>query len=127
MSIIHNFTISKLVSEFQDIMVLYDNLQSQCLDLKHKLANLKDVYTELIKNNNKRLFLFCLDSFYFQYKVLNIEMENITKYMSLINNRMYGDYYKLYNIIILQSEQFNINTKKLTDDMKKYEVFIVFL
>ena len=123
MSIIHNFTIDKLVFDFQEIISMYDTIQSQCTGLKQKLSDLKDVYSDLIKTNNKRIFLFCLDSFYFQYKVLNMEMENITKFISLINNRMYGDYYKLYNIIILQSDQFNINTKKLLDDMKKYEVY----
>ena len=55
----------------------------------------------LITNNNKKRFLFCLDTFFFQYKTLNIGIENLNRYISLINNRMYGDYYKLNNMIIL--------------------------
>jgi hypothetical protein len=47
-------------------------------------------------------------------------MENIIKFIALINNRMYGDYYKLYNIIILQCAQFNIDTQDIAIDAKKY-------
>jgi len=47
-------------------------------------------------------------------------MDNISRFVSLINNRMYGDYYKLYHIIILQCGQFNIDTREISADSKKY-------
>jgi len=47
-------------------------------------------------------------------------MDNINRFVSLINNRMYGDYYKLYHIIILQCGQFNIDTREISADSKKY-------
>jgi hypothetical protein len=65
-----------------------------------KLNELKVVYNDLIKSNGKKIFLFCLDSFYFQYKTFAMEMEHIDRFRALMNNRMYCDYYKLYGIIL---------------------------
>ena len=64
------------------------------------MQHLKTIYGELLKTNSKKIFLFCLDSFYFQYKTFAIEMDNIDRFRLLMNNRMYCDYYKLYNIIL---------------------------
>jgi hypothetical protein len=65
-----------------------------------KLKHLKTIYNELLKSNTKKIFLFCLDSFYFQYKTFAIELDNIDRFRVLMNNRMYCDYYKLYNIVL---------------------------
>lgn len=123
MSIIHKCTIDKLKTEFHQILQTYDEIHLQQTSVHEQLVQLKEIYNTLIKNNNKKIFLFCLDSFYFQYKVLNIEMENLTKYISLINNRMYGDYYKLYNIILMQTSQLNIDITALLSDSKKYATY----
>jgi len=120
MAFIHKFNIETLKTEFRDIIGFYQEIQTKRALIQSKLVELKDIYNTLIKDNNKKIFLFCLDSFYFQYKVLTYEMENLSRYISLINNRMYGDYYKLYNIIILQSSQCNIDTKKIADQLKTY-------
>ena len=53
----------------------------------------------MTKKNTKKMYLFCLDTFFFQFKTYSIEMENLDKHRTLLNNRMYCDYYKLYNII----------------------------
>ena len=97
----YHFTIEKLYSQFQQIQELYQEIQSNRAQIQEKLIRVKDIYNNLIKPNNKKNFLFCLDTFFFQYKVLNIEMDNLNRYISLINNRMYGDYYKLYNMLLL--------------------------
>lgn len=106
MNITHTFTIEKLQTEFSEIIHLYEEIQNQRIKIQEKLGQVKEIYNELIKNNNKKIFLFCLDAFYFQYKVLNIEMDNLNRFTSLINNRMYGDYYKLYTIMITKASQY---------------------
>ena len=118
MSSLHSFNIDKLKSDFQSILFLQNEVLTKKKVLVEKLAELKTVYNDLVKRNNKKIFLFCLDSFYFQYKCLMIEMENLSRYISLINNRMYGDYYKLYHIILLQTTESSI--KPLTAEFKKY-------
>jgi hypothetical protein len=47
-------------------------------------------------------------------------MDNISRYISLINNRMYGDYYNLFNIIIMQVSDAHMDTRTLVTDFKKY-------
>ena len=123
MSLLQKFNIDGLDTNFKNILQLLHDIQHRKTEISEKLSQLKEIYNKLIKENNKKIFLFCLDSFYFQYKVLTIEMENIVRFVSLINNRMYGDYYKLYNIIIIQCGQFNIDTREIATDSKKYPVY----
>ena len=102
MTSIHLFHIESLKGAFQN------NIQTLCSVLeKHnfvqlKLKELKQNYDTMVQNNKKKIFLFCLDSYYFQYKTLLLETENIDKYISMIKNRMYGDYYKLFSIIVTE-------------------------
>lgn len=123
MSFLQKFNIDSLRTEFDSILQLFQEIQNKKTEIIHKLDNLKEIYNKLIKENNKKIFLFCLDSFYFQYKTLNIELDNILRFIALINNRMYGDYYKLYNIIILQCTQLNIDTRDVAVDAKKYQPY----
>ena len=120
MTTLHLCNIDKLNSDFQSLLhIQYEILKKKSM-LTKKLQELKLVYNNLVKQNTKKIFLFCLDSFYFQYKTLIIEMDNISRYISLINNRMYGDYYKLFNIIIMQVSDAHMDTRTLVTDFKKY-------
>ena len=92
--------IEKLKTNFDNILSLKSEISRTKLQVSEKLQHLKDIYGELSKTNTKKIFLFCLDSFYFQYKTFAIEMDNIDRFRILMNNRMYCDYYKLYNIIV---------------------------
>jgi hypothetical protein len=97
---VHNIHISKLKSDFSNIISIKSEIAKTKLLVSEKLQHLKTIYGELLKTNSKKIFLFCLDSFYFQYKTFAIEMDNIDRFRLLMNNRMYCDYYKLYNIIL---------------------------
>jgi len=107
MNYIHSINIENLKNTFNNLLVVCKDIYNKKDNLNAKLSTLKNNYNELISTNNKKIFLFCLDSFYYQYKLYSIEMENISKFITLLNNRMYGDYYKLYNIIILQFKEKN--------------------
>jgi len=100
--------LNKAFSDFIDITAIYQSTVDKNTDISNKLTQLKEKYNDLIKTNTNKVFLFCLNSLYFQYKILNFELENFTKINSLIQNRMYGDYYKLYNIILSQCKENNI-------------------
>ena len=67
-------------------------MKDQVLNLKNEihqeLTSLKKVYTELSNKNKKKVFLFCLDSFFFQFKTFMMEMENIDKMRIMLNNRV---------------------------------------
>jgi len=74
--------------------------------LEGRISKLTEVYTEFIKNTNKiktadvSIFIFSLDSFYFQNNLLKREYKYLINYYNIIVNRMYGEYYKLYKIIV---------------------------
>ena len=113
--------INNLSTNFQDILTLHSEIISKKFGLLGKLQDLKNTYNELLKQNTKKIFVFCLDSLFFQYKTLSIEIEDISRYTALINNRMYGDYYKLYKIILEQSAtDLNIDVENLAEAFKKY-------
>jgi len=96
----HAFNIEKLRVDFENIITLKLEIAKTKASVADNLNQLKGVYNDLLRSNSKKIFLFCLDSFYFQYKSFAMEMDNIDKFRSLLNNRMYCDYYKLYNIIL---------------------------
>jgi hypothetical protein len=96
----NHLQIDKLKQNFKNIMNLSTDISKIKLKVNTKLEKMKELYNNIVKFNNTKIFLFCLDSFHFQYKNFLIEAENIDKVRLLTNNRMYCDYYKLYNIII---------------------------
>ena len=95
MSVNHAFHIEKLKTDFENIITLKKEIAKIKSIVSDKLSQLKLQYNELVKSNSKKIFLFCLDSFYFQYKTFAMELEHIDRFRSLMNNRMYCDYYKL--------------------------------
>jgi len=124
MTSLHLFNVDTLKSDFQSILKLQYDIQKHKKTIQEKLDELKNIYNGLVKTNTKKIFLFCLDSFYFQYKTLMIEMDNLSKFSSLINNRIYGDYYKLYNIVLLQTSEANVDVRGLMSEFtKKYPVY----
>jgi len=124
MTSLYLFNLDKLKSDFQDILKTQLDVQTHKAVIIKQIQDLKGVYNDLVKNNTKKIFLFCLDSFYFQYKTLVIQMEDLCKHVTHINNRMYGDYYKLYNIILIQTAESNIDVRSaVTEFHKKYQPY----
>jgi hypothetical protein len=101
--------IESLRTDFSEIVGVYSELIDKRDAVAEKVAGLKERYNDLVKQNAQPMFLFCLESLFFQYKILNLEMENYQKSASLIQNRIYGDYYKLYNMMTIQCKENNID------------------
>ena len=118
MSYLHFFNVDSLKQNFAKLIEIDKLIYEKKGIITENLNKLKNTYNNLIKHNSKKIFLFCLDSFYFQYKILNMEMENLNRFIILINNRMYGDYYKLYNIIMMQTKEKNIDLPNAPDTAK---------
>ena len=90
------FDYSILSKEFDEIIEKRNKIKERYKTLEIKLSNMKSKYSSLIQNNQKKLFIYCLDSFFFQYKILLLELEHYDKVNKSVLNRMYGDYYKLF-------------------------------
>lgn len=119
----HLFQIESLQTQFQGLLHLQSEIGGKQEIMKTNLASLKGLYGDLVKQNNKKIFLFCLDSFYFQYKTLCVELDNIGRFITMINNRMYGDYYKLYNIILMEASQTDETVQELMAEFKKFTAY----
>jgi hypothetical protein len=74
-------------------------LRKQIQDLFHRLEEkkkaMKDNYSDLVSSNDSHFF--GLDSFRFQVKLTENELTFLNDQFILIDNRLYCDYYKLYN------------------------------
>jgi len=89
------------------------------------LIKLKQTYSEFVKMNKDNLFVFGLDSFQFQSKLIDIEFCDMKRLFLAINNRMYCEYYKLYKIIAEYIKD-NINDRKTLDIVKLVNSFPVY-
>lgn len=94
------YKLDKLENDFANILDLDYKINNSKQIMKTKLLTLKDMHAQMSKTNNKQIFLFSLDSFYFQYKTFSMELENLNKFDSMFKNRMYCDYYKLYKLML---------------------------
>jgi hypothetical protein len=130
----HAFHIEKLKTHFNNIITLKQEVSKIKTVVATKLADLKKVYNDLTKSNCKKTLLFCLDSFYFQYKTFTLEMEHIDRFRALMNNRMYCDYYKLYNIILdfikenktdLEIDEIVVKTYPVYKDLEPFQEYKV--
>lgn len=74
--------------------------------IKRKLAYLKEIHGDLIKDNgSKKIFLICLESFHFQYKVMTFDTDHLHRNFLLLTNRAYCDYYNMYNLLYKMFEE----------------------
>lgn len=107
----------KLKSEFNDIITIRNSVKNIFDILQIRINKLKIFYSEFIKDSKHDMFIFGLDSFHFQSKLIDIEYDDMKRLFLAINNRMYCEYFKLYKIIteyILK----NITDKKVKDNIK---------
>lgn len=105
-------SLQDLTKEFTLIVIAKNDIETMFQGLKQKIVKLKDVYDEFLHIHKHNEFVFGLDSFKFQSKLLDNEYEDILRLYKIICNRMYGEYYKLYKMI-LQYVESNIKEKKI--------------
>ena len=109
--------ISKLKIDFNNITCIRNNVKNFFDILQLRINKLKLFYSEFIKNNKNKLFVFGLDSFHFQNKLIDVEYDDMKRLFLAINNRMYCEYFKLYKIISEYVYE-NITDKKITEIIK---------
>lgn len=82
-----------------EISILFDGLSGRISKLKNMYSDFVKC-TKDIKTQEVKPFIFSLDSFYFQTRLLEQEFSWLKDYDVLIINRMYGEYYKLFKLIV---------------------------
>lgn len=106
--------LNNLKLAFTQIIDLKNENVKTFATLADKMKKLKEFYADFIKNNKNNLFMFGLDSFHFQEKIIDIEHEDMQRLFDAIVNRMYCEYYKLCKIIVDYIQK-NVPDKKTVE------------
>jgi hypothetical protein len=109
--------IVNLKNDFNNLINIRNNVKNIFEILQLRIDKLKLLYSEFIKSNKNQMFVFGLDSFHFQSKLIDIEYDDTKRLFMAIGNRMYCEYFKL-NKIIIDYILNNIKDKKITEIIK---------
>ena len=102
---------------FNEIIEIRNDVKQIFEILNIRINKLKLFYQEFTKKNKSQIFIFGLDSFNFQSKLIDIEYEDMKRLFLAINNRIYCEYFKLYKIIINYILEV-INDRKILETIK---------
>ena len=117
--------LSVLKSTFSEIIDLKEGNISGLKTLDTRIQQIKALYSDFIQTNKEQLFVFSLDAFHFQSKLVDLEYEDMNRMFLSITNRMYCDYYKLFKIIVSYVND-EIPDKKLSELIKVHDNFPVY-
>lgn len=117
--------LTSLKNTFSGIMDYKDKNNQSLSLLQLRIKKIKELYDDFIRINRETLFIFSLDAFHFQSKIIDIEYEDLTRLYCAITNRMYCDYYKLFKIII-DYVKTNMTDKKLLELVQVNDNFPVY-
>jgi hypothetical protein len=107
--------INNLKIDFTKVIDLKNENVKMFETLEGKIVQLKIIYSEFIKSNKQNLFIFGLDSFHFQGKLIDIEYDDMKRLYSAITNRIYCEYFKLYKIVVEYIMENITDDKKILD------------
>jgi hypothetical protein len=109
--------LTKLKGDFNNIITIRNNVKNVFDILQVRIDKLRQIYSEFIESNKNEMFVFGLDSFHFQSKLIDIEYDDMKRLFLAINNRMYCEYFKLHKIIVEYISK-TINDKRGIDLVK---------
>ena len=93
-------TLSSTVKiNFENLLKLRNDIEKTFLLIEEKLSFLKNLYSEIVKTHSHKEYVFGIDSLYFQNKLIENDYSNLKNTLILIDNRVYCEYYSLYNMI----------------------------
>ena len=107
---------SNFKNSFETIKDYKNDIDNVFRYIKNKTEILTCMYNDYLKEIKDTVnYRLSLDSFNFQTKLINIEHDNYNKIFKFFINRMYGDYYKLYNKLIDYVKN-NVKNVKIVND-----------
>jgi len=112
--------LSVLKNTFGEIVDAKEANASILKQLDTRIQHIKKIYSDFIHANREQLFVFTLDSFHFQGKLVDLEFEDMNRMFLSITNRMYCDYYKLFKIIVEYVKE-NVPDKKLSELIRVHD------
>lgn len=108
----------------------FNKLKDACNDISTVFGTLDDTikklntfYSEFLKSNTGELYIFGLDSFNFQNKLIKFDIDNMIKIKDMLFNRIYSDYYRLFNKVIAYVKSDLRETKLYTNIVTNNKTF----
>jgi len=108
---------------FQSILSTIKEIAAKKEKIVERLTHMKSHYNEAVKTNTKKLYVFCLDALFYQYKNLSAELEQIESSRKGANNRMYCEYYKLYGMVLAYLDEIGLSYENKKPLLKPYQVY----
>jgi len=108
---------------FQSILSTIKEIATKKEKIVERLTHMKSNYNEAVKTNTKKIFVFCLDALFYQYKSLSAELEQIESSRKSANNRMYCEYYKLYGMVLAYLDEIGLSYENKKPLLKPYPVY----
>jgi hypothetical protein len=113
---------AKCGDEFNKMIHTMNSVKLIALQTGKSIKQMNILYKSLTENNDDELELFGLDFLNFQYEIFIKQYNNQTELLKYLNNKIYGDYYKLYKLIIHYVNN-EINDKNLKEMVKSNSNF----
>tara|TARA_Y100000992_G_scaffold92937_1_gene59807 strand:- start:331 stop:1194 length:864 start_codon:yes stop_codon:yes gene_type:complete len=121
-TIYNAYNLDDFVKEFEKLIDIYNKANDYKIEIENNIEKLKKIYQELTEMNKRKDILFCLDSFFFQYKIYLTEFKNLENLRLIFGNRLYCDNYKLYNLMLNDIKENEI-LEEGNYVIQKYEIY----
>lgn len=90
---------ASIKKKFDNLLKLRNDIEKILNILHEKMDLLKNLYSEIVKTHAHKEYVFGIDSFYFQNKLIETDYKNLKNIFKMIDNRVYCEYYSLYAMI----------------------------
>jgi len=91
--------IAQIKKKFDNLLILRADICAIFDILNSKVEVLQKIYLDLVKSHAHKSYVFGIDSFHFQNQLIETEYLNLNKTFQSIDNRVYCEYYNLYQMI----------------------------
>jgi hypothetical protein len=114
------------LNNFQIVKELRIDLNAIFNDIEDKMQTLNQLYQEMAKTHQEKIYTIGIDSFHCQNKLIQLEYDNMKNIFNFIDNRIYCEYYKLHRMLFdfINKE---IKEKRIVDKLqityKKYPIY----
>lgn len=121
-----DLSFKELKTRFNGMKTLRSSILITIENIHAKLLRMDLLYEDMIRTvDNNQLYMIGLDAYYFQKQFFRMEYNHLLLYYSMIANRLYFDYYKLFKTI-RQYIRSTMEDKKVLDTLKPFESYPVY-
>ncbi len=90
-------SVSDVKKQFEKILTERNDLSNCFTDLDNKIGVLKELFENIVKTHGHKGYVFGIDSFCFQNRLIETDIDNLKSIFKMIDGRIYCEYYNLYN------------------------------